>query len=85
MRRIVYRNEQQIIAALKAPPVSTTINAYGVERNNLTICQHSHRTGRKVNAFSKEQDYLEHQFTLAFARSAYHFVRPHGGLRQWLP
>ena len=81
--RIVYGSEQQVVAALKASPVSTTINTYGVERNNLTIRQHSRRMGRKVNAFSKERDYLEHQLTLAFAY--YHFVRPHRGLRQQLP
>jgi IS1 family transposase/transposase-like protein len=81
--RIVYGSEEQVIAALKASPVSTTINTYGVERNNLTIRQHSRRMGRKVNAFSKERDYLEHQLTLAFAY--YHFVRPHRGLRQRLP
>jgi hypothetical protein len=63
--------------------VSTTINTYGVERNNLTIRQHSRRMGRKANAFSKEQDYLEHQLTLAFA--CHRFVRPHRGLRQRLP
>src|SRR2546426_4678700 len=38
---------------------------------------------RKVNAFSKEPDYLEHQLTLAFAY--YHFVVPHRSLRQRLP
>jgi hypothetical protein len=36
--------------------------------------------GRKVNAFSQDPDYLEHQLTLAFAY--YHFVIPHRGLRQ---
>ncbi len=81
--RIVYGSEEQVIAALKASPVSKTINTYGVERNNLTIRQHSRRMGRKVNAFSKKRDYLEHQLTLAFAY--YHFVRPHRGLRQRLP
>jgi IS1 family transposase len=81
--RIVYGSEQQVAAALKASPVSTTINTYGVERNNLTIRQHSRRMGRKVNAFSKERDYLEYQLTLAFAY--YHFVMPHRGLRQRLP
>src|SRR5438128_5152555 len=81
--RIVYGTTEQIEAALQASPVSTTINTYGVERNNLTIRQHSRRMGRKVNAFSKERDYLEHQLTLAFAY--YHFVRPHRGLRQRLP
>jgi hypothetical protein len=83
--RLGYGNEQQVIAAWKASPVSTTIKTYGVERNNLTTQsgQPSHRMGRKVNAFSKERDYLEHQLTLAFAY--YHFVRPHRSLRQQLP
>ena len=45
--------------------------------------QHARRLGRKVNAFSKEPDYLEHQLTLAFAY--YHFVVPHRSLRQRLP
>lgn len=81
--RIVYGNEQQVVAALQDSPASTTINTAGVERNNLTIRQHSRRMGRKVNAFSKERDHLEHQLTLAF--TYYHFVRPHQGLRQRLP
>ena len=53
-----------------------------VERNNLTIRQHTRRMGRKVHAFSKAPDCLEHQLTLAFAY--YHFVVPHRGLRQRL-
>jgi hypothetical protein len=73
----------QIEAALQASPVSHTINTYGVERNNLTVRQHARRMGRKVNAFSKDQDYLESQLTLAFAY--YHFVVPHRSLRQRLP
>jgi IS1 family transposase/transposase-like protein len=81
--RIVYGSAAQVEAALHASPVSRTINTYGVERNNLTVRQHSRRMGRKVNAFSKDPDYLEHQLTLAFAY--YHFVIPHRGLRQRLP
>jgi len=81
--RIVYGTTEQVEAALRASPVSSTINTYGVERNNLTTRQHSRRLGRKVNAFSKDPDYLEHQLTLAFAY--YHFVIPHRGLRQRLP
>ena len=81
--RIVYGTTEQVEAALQASPVSQTINTYGVERNNLTVRQHSRRMGRKVNAFSKDPDYLEHQLTLAFAY--YHFVAPHRGLRQRLP
>ena len=80
--RVVYGSAQKVAAALRASPVSRTINTYGVERNNLTVRQHSRRLGRKVNAFSKDPDYLEHQLTLAFAY--YHFVVPHRGLRQRL-
>jgi IS1 family transposase len=80
--RIVYGTPEQVAAALQASPVSHTINTYGVERNNLTIRQHARRMGRKVNAFSKDQDYLESQLTLAFAY--YHFVVPHRSLRQRL-
>ena len=73
--RVVYGTLAQVEAALQSSPVSRAINTYGVERNNLTVRQHARRLGRKVNAFSKEPDYLEHQLTLAFAY--YHFVVPH--------
>lgn len=65
--RIVYGTTQQIEAAFQASPVSHALNTYGVERNNLTVRQHARRVARKVNAFSKDPDYLEHQLTLAFA------------------
>jgi len=81
--RIVYGTEEQIRTALRNSPVSCVINTYGVERNNLTVRQHSRRMGRKVNAFSKDREFLEYQLTLAFAY--YHFVIPHRGLRQRLP
>lgn len=81
--RLVYGTEEQLRTALRNSSVSHTINTYGVERNNLTVRQHSRRLGRKVNAFSKDRDYLEYQLTLAFAY--YHFVIPHRGLRQRLP
>jgi hypothetical protein len=80
--RVVYGSAQQVAAALRASPVSRTINIYGVERNNLTVRQHSRRLGRKVNASSKDPDHPEHQLTPAFAY--YHFVVPHRGLRQRL-
>ena len=81
--RVVYETIAQVEAALQASPVSRTINTYGVERNTLTVRQHARRLGRKVNAFSKEPDDLEHQLTLAFAYD--HFVVPHRSLRQRLP
>jgi IS1 family transposase/transposase-like protein len=80
--QVVYGSPEQIAQALHQSPVSNTISTYGVERNNLTIRQHSRRMGRKVNAFSKDHDFLEHQLSLAFAY--YHFVIPHLGLRQKL-
>ena len=52
--RIVYGTTEQVAAALRASPVSYTINTYGVERNNLTVRQHARRMGRKVNAFSED-------------------------------
>lgn len=79
---VVYGTPEQIAAAIEASPVSTTISTFGVERNNLTIRQHSRRVGRRVNAFSKERSYLEYQLTLSLAY--YHFVLSHRSLRQRL-
>jgi hypothetical protein len=64
---IVYGSQEQIQRALHDSPVSTTMNTSGVERNNLTVRQHSRRLGRKVNAFSKDRDYLTQQLTWALA------------------
>ena len=80
---IVYGSPDKVAQVLHNSPTSNMISTYGVERNNLTIRQHSRRMGRKVNAFSKEHEYLEHQLALSFAY--YHFVIPHLGLRQRLP
>jgi IS1 family transposase/transposase-like protein len=79
---IIYGAPERIAEVLQASPTSSQISTYGVERNNLTIRQHSRRMGRKVNAFSKDRDYLKYQLALAFAY--YHFVIPHRGLRQRL-
>lgn len=81
--RVVYGTEEQLQVLLNTSPTSTTITTYGVERNNLTVRQHSRRLGRKVNAFSKKRMYLKYQLALAFAY--YHFCCPHRGLRQRLP
>ena len=80
--KIIYGTEAQVAERLLASPVSYTISTYGVERNNLTVRQHSRRLGRKVNAFSKKRVYLKYQLALAFAY--YHFCCPHRGLRQKL-
>ncbi len=81
--QVVYGSPERIAEVLHLSTTSNAISTYGVERNNLTIRQHSRRMGRKVNAFSKEHAYLEHQLDLSFAY--YHFVIPHLGLRQCLP
>jgi IS1 family transposase/transposase-like protein len=81
--RLIYGTEEQLRHHWKTSAVSHTINTYGVERNNLTVRQHSRRLGRKVNAFSKKRAYLKYQLALAFAY--YHFCCPHRGLRQKLP
>jgi IS1 family transposase len=81
--QVIYGSPERIAQVLHCSPTSNLISTCGVERNNLTIRQHSRRMGRKVNAFSKEHDYLEHQLALSFAY--YHFVIPHRGLRQRLP
>src|SRR5215831_150667 len=80
--RLVYGTTEQVETALRMSPVSRTITTYGVERQNLTVRQHSRRMGRKINAFSKDPDYLEKKLTVAFAY--YHFVIPHRSLRQRL-
>jgi hypothetical protein len=80
--QIIYGTEDQVAKRLRASPISETISTWGVERNNLTIRQHSRRLARKVNAFSKKQTYLKHQLALAFAY--YHFCCPHRGLREKL-
>jgi len=80
--RLVYGTEQQLHTFLRTSPVSKMINTYGVERNHLTVRQHSRRLGRKVNAFSKKRVHLKYQLALAFAY--YHFCCPHRGLRQKL-
>ena len=77
-----YGTPARLAQALADSPVSRVISTCGVERNNLTIRQHARRMGRKVNAFSKDHTYLEHQLALSFAY--YHFVVPHRGLRQHL-
>jgi len=82
MTRLVYGTTEQVETALRRSPVSRTITTYGVERQNLTVRQHSRRMGRKVNAFSKAPAYLEEQLTVAFAYD--HCVIPHRSLRQRL-
>lgn len=78
-RRIVFGKEQDINHILENSPVSQAINTSFVERNNLTLRQHSRRLTRKTNGFSKELRNLEAQVILVVAY--YNFVLSHGALK----
>jgi hypothetical protein len=78
--RRVYGTTEQVETALRRSPASRTSTPYGVERQNLTVRQHSRRMGRKVHAFAKDPASLEEHLTVAFAY--YHCVIPHRSLRQ---
>lgn len=78
-RRIVFGKEQDINNILENSPVSQTINTSFVERNNLTLRQHSRRLTRKTNGFSKVLRNLEAQVILVMAY--YNFVRSHCSLK----
>ena len=78
-QRIVFGKEQDIHKILEQSPVSHTINTADVERNNLTLRQHSRRLTRKTNGFSKVKRNLEAQVLLVMAY--YNFVLAHGALK----
>lgn len=78
-QRIVFGNEQDIKKILEQSPVSQKINTSYVERNNLSIRQHSRRLTRKTNGFSKVKRNLEAQLMLVMAY--YNFVLSHCSLK----
>lgn len=78
-QRIVFGKEQDINNILENSPVSQAINTSFVERNNLTLRQHSRRLTRKTNGFSKVLRNLEAQVILVMAY--YNFVRSHCSLK----
>jgi len=78
--RVVFGEEDEIKKRLDASPVSNSVNISFIERNNLTLRQHSRRLTRKTNGFSKDIAKLEAQLNLALGY--YHFVKEHFGLRQ---
>jgi IS1 family transposase len=78
-RRIVFGKEQDINKILENSPLSQAINTSFVERNNLTLRQHSRRLTRKTNGFSKVLRNLEAQVILFMAY--YNFVRSHCALK----
>jgi hypothetical protein len=80
--QVIYGTWRAVWSRLAAS-VSGVVNTAFVERMNLTLRQGSRRLARKSNAFSKKRKWLTYQLEVAIAY--YHFVRPHGSLRQRLP
>jgi len=78
-QRFVFGKEQDIKKILQQSPVSQTINTSYVERNNLSLRQHSRRLTRKTNGFSKVKRNLETQLILVMAY--YNFVLSHRSLK----
>jgi hypothetical protein len=78
--KVIFGKEEEVKRLLESSPVSKCVNISFIERNNLTLRQHSRRLGRKTNGFSKDISKLEAQLYLALGY--YHFVKEHLGLRQ---
>jgi len=78
-QRIVFGKEQDINNILENSPVSQAINTSFVQRNNLTLRQHSRRLSRKTNGFSKVLRNLEAQVILVVAY--YNFILSHCSLK----
>lgn len=78
-QKIVFGSAEMVQACVTASPPSTTINTSFVERDNLSLRQHSRRLTRKTIGFSKELSWLERQLWVVLAY--YHLVRPHASLR----
>ncbi len=78
--KVIFGKDEEIKTLLEDSPVSKSVNTSFIERNNLTLRQHSRRLGRKTNGFSKDISKLEAQLYLALGY--YHFVKEHFGLRK---
>jgi len=63
--KVILGKEQEVQRPLETPPVSKRDNISFIERNNLTLGQHSGRLGRKSNGFSRDIRKLEVQLHLA--------------------
>jgi IS1 family transposase len=76
--KVVFGDPKLVDERLAASLVSATINTSFVERENLTLRQHTRRLTRETNAFSKESRWLELHLWLVLAY--YHLVLPHTSL-----
>lgn len=76
---VIFGDEEEIAQVLEQSPVGNQINVPFVERNNLTLRQHSRRLTRKADGFSKKRAALHAHLCLFSAY--YHFVEEHRALR----
>ena len=81
-RQVVLGDPAAIAQKLEAIRPGLKINTSFIERFNLTLRHLVSRLRRKGLTFSKKRKYLVWHLQLATAY--YHFVRPHGSLRQRL-
>ena len=81
--KVVFGDAAAVRERVAASCVSSAINTSFVERENLTLRQHTRRLTRKTNGFSKESSWLETQLWLVLAY--YHLVLPHGSLARAVP
>jgi IS1 family transposase/transposase-like protein len=81
--KVVFGDEATVKKRLVASCVSTSINTSFVERENLTLRQHTRRLTRETSGFSKESRWLERHLWLVLAY--YHLVLPHASLAQAAP
>jgi hypothetical protein len=76
--KVIFGDEARVNQRLAASCVSSSINTSFVERENLTLRQHTRRLTRETNAFSKDSGWLEMHLWLVLAY--YHLVLPHASL-----
>lgn len=81
--KVVFGDLASVNQRLKASCVSASINTSFVERENLTLRQHTRRLTRDTNGFSKDQGWLETHLWLVLAY--YHLVLPHTSLAHTAP
>jgi IS1 family transposase/transposase-like protein len=81
--KVVFGDSEIVKQRIAASRVSATINTSFVERENLTLRQHTRRLTRDTNGFSKDREWLETQLWLVLAY--YHLVLPHASLAQEAP
>ena len=77
--KVIFGDTQEVEKRLENSSVSNSINISFIERNNLTIRQENGKLSRKTLSFAKKQEYFHYHFD--YCITAYHFVRPHRGLR----